>query len=130
MAASATGILNDRVAIVTGAGSGIGQAGAIALAREGAHVVVLDMSPEGCAQTLEFIKTVGGKAEAHVLDPHVARRPAAPGHALVPPSRHPLLGKAAGEHAQAASLDARRHAGRLPAGVRAVAAACAAAPSR
>ena len=68
MAASATGILNDRVAIVTGAGSGIGQAGAIALAREGAHVVVLDMSPEGCAQTLEFIKTVGGKAEAHVLD--------------------------------------------------------------
>ncbi|MPT21732.1 MAG: SDR family NAD(P)-dependent oxidoreductase, partial [Starkeya sp.] len=35
-------ILKDKIAIVTGAGSGIGRAGALAMAREGAHVIVAD----------------------------------------------------------------------------------------
>ena len=44
-------ILNDRIAIVTGAGSGIGRAGAAIMAREGAHVVVVDRSVEAAGET-------------------------------------------------------------------------------
>lgn len=57
-------ILQDRVAIVTGSGSGIGRAGAIALAREGAHVVVADVSPERSEETVSQIRLGGGHAEA------------------------------------------------------------------
>ncbi len=61
-------ILKDRIAIVTGAGSGIGQAGAAIMAREGAHVAVLDRSADGAAETVELIRTAGGSAESLVLD--------------------------------------------------------------
>jgi NAD(P)-dependent dehydrogenase (short-subunit alcohol dehydrogenase family) len=61
-------ILQDRVAIVTGAGSGIGLAGARALAREGAHVVVADLSPERSAAAAAAICAEGGRAEARPTD--------------------------------------------------------------
>jgi NAD(P)-dependent dehydrogenase (short-subunit alcohol dehydrogenase family) len=61
-------ILKDRVAIVTGAGSGIGQAGARIMAREGAHAVVTDINTEGAAQTVALIRAEGGSAEALVVD--------------------------------------------------------------
>lgn len=61
-------ILQDQVAVVTGAGSGIGQAGAEIMAREGAHVVVLDRNAEGAAETVARIKAGGGKAEAIEVD--------------------------------------------------------------
>ena len=61
-------ILRDRVAIVTGAGSGIGQAGAAILAREGAHVVVADRNTEGAAATVEIIAKAGGRAETLIVD--------------------------------------------------------------
>jgi len=61
-------ILKDRIAIVTGAGSGIGQAGAAIIAREGAHVAVVDRSTEGAAETVTLIKVAGGSAESVVLD--------------------------------------------------------------
>ena len=51
-----------RVALVTGAGSGIGQATALAFARGGAQVVVNDINPAGGAQTLDQIKALGGQA--------------------------------------------------------------------
>ncbi|WP_433632597.1 SDR family NAD(P)-dependent oxidoreductase [Nocardia sp. CA-120079] len=50
----------DQVALVTGAGSGIGRASAVLFAREEAAVVVNDLSPEKAAETAELIRAVGG----------------------------------------------------------------------
>jgi NAD(P)-dependent dehydrogenase (short-subunit alcohol dehydrogenase family) len=61
-------ILDNRVAIVTGAGSGIGLAGAKAMAREGAHVVVADLSPERSEAAAEEIRAEGFRAEASPTD--------------------------------------------------------------
>lgn len=61
-------ILKDRVAIVTGAGSGIGRAGAQIMAREGAHVAVADRSAKGASETVSMICNAGGSAESLVLD--------------------------------------------------------------
>lgn len=61
-------ILKDRIAIVTGAGSGIGQAGAAIIAREGAHVVVVDRNGEAAETAASEIRANGGKAEALALD--------------------------------------------------------------
>lgn len=54
--------LADRVAIITGAGSGIGQATAIMFAQEGAKVVVADYAPQGGQETVEKIHQAGGEA--------------------------------------------------------------------
>jgi NAD(P)-dependent dehydrogenase (short-subunit alcohol dehydrogenase family) len=54
--------LVDRVAIVTGSGSGIGRASAQALAREGARVVVSDIDDDSGHQTAESIVAAGGRA--------------------------------------------------------------------
>ncbi|MCE3544305.1 SDR family NAD(P)-dependent oxidoreductase, partial [Escherichia coli] len=61
-------ILRDRVAIVTGAGSGIGEAGAAILAREGAHVVVIDINAENAEIVVDRICKAGGHAEIAVVD--------------------------------------------------------------
>jgi NAD(P)-dependent dehydrogenase (short-subunit alcohol dehydrogenase family) len=61
-------ILKDRVAIVTGAGSGIGRGGAEIMAREGAHIVVSDLSAERSEETVTIIRNAGGSAEAHATD--------------------------------------------------------------
>ena len=61
-------ILKDRVAIVTGAGSGIGRGGAEIMAREGAFVVVADLSPERSEETAEIINKAGGCAESRPTD--------------------------------------------------------------
>jgi NAD(P)-dependent dehydrogenase (short-subunit alcohol dehydrogenase family) len=54
--------LADKVAIITGAGSGIGRATAMLFAEEGARVVVVDYAPEGGQETVEMIKRNGGEA--------------------------------------------------------------------
>jgi 3-oxoacyl-[acyl-carrier protein] reductase len=54
--------LTDRVAIVTGAASGIGQAIAQALAAEGARVAVLDLNEGGARATVAAIRDAGGEA--------------------------------------------------------------------
>ncbi|WP_026617850.1 SDR family NAD(P)-dependent oxidoreductase [Ensifer aridi] len=61
-------ILKDRIAIVTGAGSGIGQGGAAIMAREGAHVVVVDRSATAANDTVAAIAAKGGSAEALAID--------------------------------------------------------------
>ncbi len=54
--------LADKVALITGAGSGIGRATALLFAEEGARVVVADYSPEGGAETVKQVKAQGGDA--------------------------------------------------------------------
>lgn len=56
-------ILKDRVAVITGAGSGIGRAGAIRLAEEGAIVIVTDRNEESGRETNEAILARGGQSE-------------------------------------------------------------------
>ena len=66
-----TTLLADRVGLVTGAGSGIGRATALAFAREGARVVVADRNLEGARETTGLIEKEGFEAlcvEADVAD--------------------------------------------------------------
>jgi 3-oxoacyl-[acyl-carrier protein] reductase len=57
-----------RVAVVTGAGSGIGRASAMRLAEDGAYVVVNDLQAEHAEQTVAEIVAKGGSAEAAAGD--------------------------------------------------------------
>jgi len=54
--------LKNKVAIITGSGSGIGQGIALAFTKEGAKVVVADLSEQGGKETVEQIKNKGGEA--------------------------------------------------------------------
>lgn len=61
-------LLQGRVAFVTGAGSGIGRAGALAMAAEGALVLVTDRDGDRARAVAEEIAQGGGQAEARALD--------------------------------------------------------------
>ena len=66
------GLLDDRVAVVTGAGRGIGQAIAVVFAKEGAKVVVNDLEEGPVQETLKLCRDAGGQAAAStgsVVDP-------------------------------------------------------------
>jgi 3-oxoacyl-[acyl-carrier protein] reductase len=54
--------LENQVAVVTGGGSGIGAATAVAFAREGARIVVADVNEAGAKKTVEHIEKAGGQA--------------------------------------------------------------------
>jgi 3-oxoacyl-[acyl-carrier protein] reductase len=60
--------LKDKVAIITGAGQGIGQATALKFAREGARVAVCDINREGVDSTLALVVAEGGEALGYLVD--------------------------------------------------------------
>ncbi|UQA54878.1 SDR family oxidoreductase [Polyangium aurulentum] len=64
MTTNENGSFTGKVAFVTGAGSGIGRAAALAFAREGAKVVVADLSEQNSQETVRLIEALGGRALA------------------------------------------------------------------
>ncbi|MCA1648046.1 MAG: SDR family oxidoreductase [Chloroflexi bacterium] len=62
------GKLDGLVAMVTGAGSGIGRASAVEFAREGALVVAADLNATSVAETAEQVRAAGSQAEPVVVD--------------------------------------------------------------
>ena len=60
--------LKDRVAIVTGAAQGIGEAISFRLAEEGAWVLVTDINGEGAFKVAEEIRSRGGQADSYTVD--------------------------------------------------------------
>ena len=77
--------MEGRAGLVTGAGSGIGRATAVALGSEGAYVAVADVDEPGGHETVELVRAAGGEADfvrcdvareddVHALVAHVAER--------------------------------------------------------
>jgi NAD(P)-dependent dehydrogenase (short-subunit alcohol dehydrogenase family) len=54
--------LENKVALITGAGSGIGRESALLFAKEGAAIVVVDVNDKGGAETVSLVEGAGGKA--------------------------------------------------------------------
>jgi NAD(P)-dependent dehydrogenase (short-subunit alcohol dehydrogenase family) len=62
------GRVENKVALMTGGGSGIGRATALLFAREGAKVLVADYNAEGGERTVKTIRDAGGMAIFHAAD--------------------------------------------------------------
>ena len=60
--------LDQRVVLITGGGAGIGRDSALAFAREGAAVAVVDVRGDRAAQTAQLVRDAGGHAQAFVCD--------------------------------------------------------------
>ncbi|MGH2506163.1 MAG: SDR family NAD(P)-dependent oxidoreductase [Ktedonobacteraceae bacterium] len=65
--------LKGKVALITGAGSGIGRAMAVLFAREGASIVAGDLNAQGNAETVRLVEEQGGTALAVTLNVTVAQ---------------------------------------------------------
>ena len=65
-------LLKDKVALITGAGSGIGRASAIRFAEEGAKVMVADVRTESAGNTAAEIGNAGGTAKSLAVDVRIA----------------------------------------------------------
>ncbi|MFV0605274.1 MAG: SDR family NAD(P)-dependent oxidoreductase [Niabella sp.] len=60
--------LTNKVALITGGGSGIGKAVCLLFAKAGAHVIVADLNETAATQTVEEITNSGGKADCIVVN--------------------------------------------------------------
>jgi 2-deoxy-D-gluconate 3-dehydrogenase len=60
--------LTGKVALVTGAGRGMGKSHALVLAKQGAKIAVTDINIADCQKTVEEIKSTGGEAMAYKMD--------------------------------------------------------------
>lgn len=61
-------LLENKLALVTGAGRGIGRAIAVAYANAGARVIITDLSEEACTDTRAEVEAAGAQAWTHALD--------------------------------------------------------------
>lgn len=60
--------LNNKVVVITGAGSGIGRALAVQSARQGALLALSDWNADGLAETVEQVKALGAEVRSDVVD--------------------------------------------------------------
>jgi NAD(P)-dependent dehydrogenase (short-subunit alcohol dehydrogenase family) len=60
--------LKDRVAVITGAGSGIGRATALSLARRGCYLALADINAAGLAESQAQVLSAGARVSSHRLD--------------------------------------------------------------
>jgi NAD(P)-dependent dehydrogenase (short-subunit alcohol dehydrogenase family) len=64
--------MTGKAALVTGAASGLGRATALALARAGADICLVDMNAGGLEETAEAVRALGVKAQPHAADLSIA----------------------------------------------------------
>lgn len=62
------GVLEGKVALITGAGQGVGRGIALAMAREGAAIAIVDRNGETAAETVVLIEDLGGTAVYRMCD--------------------------------------------------------------
>jgi NAD(P)-dependent dehydrogenase (short-subunit alcohol dehydrogenase family) len=68
------GLLENKVVLVTGGGSGIGRATSLLLAKQGAKVMIADYVPESAERTVKLIKDAGGHASCVGADVSIPKQ--------------------------------------------------------